>query len=411
MVRCAREPQRRSRPRRSRAPGSRVRRLAVVAGVDRGRAGAAGRTLRPSTRPGWMGGSDGPAERGPRGRRARWAHARSGLERRIPGGGREESAASGLPANTWVNLRAGGVVSGHGVGDEGYSTFVYSPGLKKRLVFAKYHAFEMGGGEDQNALLAYDFGLNRWDVLEITEDAWSEHLPGVGHDQGNVVIDPRRDWYITRGNMTLHGNTGYQTYIYDVRAGRGKRMTPAVEPNLYHSVASAFDPDRGVMLSTRGPAWLYDPDKNTWTEVSGSPSDRAAPALVYDGRNRVFVMFGGGRSGETWTFDAGSRQWRKRKPPLSPPARYAGNIAFDSDTGTILLVGGAAGDPLSDMWVYDTARDVWAPLPYRAPVPSTTASGNRLIYDSHNHVFLLKDIISLRDVWAFRYVPDPVTSR
>jgi galactose oxidase-like protein len=320
-------------------------------------------------------------------------------------------AASGLPANTWVNLRAGGVVSGNGVGDEGYSTFVYSPGLKKGLVFAKYHAFEMGGGEDQNALLAYDFGLNRWDVLEITEDAWSEHLPGVGHDQGNVVIDPRRDWYITRGNMTLHGNTGYQTYIYDVRAGRGKRMTPAVEPNLYHSVASAFDPDRGVMLSTRGPAWLYDPDKNTWTEVGGSPSDRAAPALVYDGRNRVFVMFGGGQSGETWTFDAGSRQWRKRKPPLSPPARYAGNIAFDSDTGTILLVGGAAGDPLSDMWVYDTARDVWAPLPYRAPVPSTTASGNRLIYDSHNHVFLLKDIISLRDVWAFRYVPDPVTSR
>src|SRR6266850_169236 len=172
------------------------------------------RLLRPTAR--------GHGWRGPRGRRTRWAHARSGLERRVPGVGREESAtgdeaglregapvtlrvrlglvvatvmcittggllasgrsqqpfaASGLPANTWVNLRAGGVVSGNGVGDEGYSTFVYSPGLKKGLVFAKYHAFEMGGGEDQNALLAYDFGLNRWDVLEITEDAWSEHLP------------------------------------------------------------------------------------------------------------------------------------------------------------------------------------------------------------------------------------------
>jgi hypothetical protein len=44
-------------------------------------------------------------------------------------------------------------------------------------------------------------------------------------------------------------------------------------------------------------------------------------------------------------------------------------------------------------------------------VPSTTASGNRLIYDIQNHVFLLKDIISLRDVWAFRYVPDAVISR
>jgi hypothetical protein len=314
--------------------------------------------------------------------------------------------ASSLPANTWVNLRAGGVVSGSGVGDEGYSTFVYSPGLRKAVVFAKYHAWESGGGEDQNALLAYDFSLNRWDVLEITEAAWSEHLPGVGHDQGNVVLDPRRDWYITRGNMTLHGNTGYQTYIYDLRAGRGKRMTPGLEPNLFHSVASAFDPDRGVMLTTRGATWLYEPDKNAWTEVSGSPSDRAAPALVYDSRNRLFVLFGGGQFGETWTFDAGSRQWRKRKPAVSPPPRSAGNIAFDQDTGTILLVGGASGDSLSDMWVYDTAKDVWTPLPYKAPVPSTTASGNRLVYDTHHHVFLLKDIIALKDVWAFRYVPE-----
>src|SRR5258708_1387781 len=108
MVRRAREPQRRSRPRRSRAPGSCVRRLAVMAGVDRGRAGAAGRTLRPSTRPGWMGGSDRPAERGPRGRRTRWAHARSGLERRVPGVGREESATgdeAGLREGAPVTLR------------------------------------------------------------------------------------------------------------------------------------------------------------------------------------------------------------------------------------------------------------------------------------------------------------------
>lgn len=325
-----------------------------------------------------------------------------------PGRAQQSPAARTLPPNTWVNLQAGGVATGTGVGDEGYSTFVYSPGLRRAVVFGKYHARELGGGEDQNALLGYDFSSNRWDVLEITEAAWSEFLPGVGHDQGNVVVDPRRDWYITRGNMTLHGNTGYQTYIYDLRAGRGRRMTPPVEPRLTESVASAFDPDRGVMLTTRGPAWLYEPDKNIWTEVPGSPSDRAAPALVYDGRNRLFVMFGGGRSGETWTFDAGPRQWRKRNPALSPPPRYAGNMAFDRDTGVILLVGGASGESLSDMWVYDTAKDIWKPLPYKAPVPSTTASGNRLVYDTHHHVFLLKDIISLRDVWAFRYAPDAV---
>jgi len=49
-------------------------------------------------------------------------------------------------------------------------------------------------------------------------------------------------------------------------------------------------------------------------------------------------------------------------------------LQFLGESIMLSLVGGAAGDPLSDMWVYDTARDVWAPLPYRAPVPSTTAS-------------------------------------
>ena len=319
----------------------------------------------------------------------------------------QSSAGRSLPPNVWVNLQAGGVATGSGVGDEGYSTFVYSPGLNRSIVFGKYHAREMGGGEDQNALLAYDYSSNRWDILEITEAAWSEHLPGVGHDQGNVALDPRRDWYITRGNMTLHGNTAYQTYIYDLRAGRGKRMTPPLEPNLQHSVASAFDSHRGVMLSTRGPSWLYDPDRNTWTEVAGSPSDRAAPALVYDAKNGRFVMFGGGQSDETWTFDAGARRWRKRNSATSPPPRYAGNIAFDSDTGLVLLVGGSQADrALTDMWIYDTARSAWTLLPFKAPLPSSTASGNRLVYDARDHVFLLKDPVSLKDLWAFSYAPE-----
>jgi hypothetical protein len=43
-------------------------------------------------------------------------------------------------------------------------------------------------------------------------------------------------------------------------------------------------------------------------------------------------------------------------------------------------------------------------------LPSTAASGNRLIYDTFHRVFLLKDVISLRNVWAFRYVPGASSS-
>lgn len=312
-----------------------------------------------------------------------------------------------LPPNTWVNLQAGGIATGAGVGDEGYSSFVYAPGIRKALVFGKYHARERSWGEDQNALLAYDLAANRWDIVEITEAAWSEFLPGVGHDQGNVAVDPRRDLYITRGNMTLHGNTAYQTYTYDLRAGRGRRMLPATGPSLLsHEVASGFDPDRGVMLVTRGSSWLYDPDQNVWTEVPNSPSNRAAPGLAFDSRRRLFVMFGGGMSNETWIFDAGSRAWHRRSPPVSPSGRQGSNMAFDPESGLTLLVGGVGpgGVLLSDMWAYDIELNRWIPLATTAP-PNTVQMVNSLVYHAAEKLFLLKDVIDLRNIYALRFVP------
>jgi hypothetical protein len=312
-----------------------------------------------------------------------------------------------LPPNTWVNMRAGGVALGRGVADEGYSSFVYSPGLRKALVFAQYHAIEVGWGEDQNALLAYDFAGNRWDILEVTEAAWSEFLPGVGHDQGNVAVDPANDLYITHGNMTLHGNTPYQTYVYDLKAGRGKRMMPANEPWIGSEAATAYSPDHGLLLSTRGPSSLYDPRANVWTAVPGSPPSRQAPSLVYDAKRRLFVMFGGSFTSDTWTFDPAARAWTKRAPAEAPPGRNAGNMAYDSEHGVILLVGGKArgGADLSDVWVYDTGANMWTRLPVTAPAGTITWAGNNLTYDSHHKVFLLKDSADLRNVWALRYVP------
>jgi len=311
-----------------------------------------------------------------------------------------------LPPNTWVNMQAGGIAAGRGVGDEGYSSFVYAPGLQKGIVFGKYHARNLGSGEDQNALLAYDFAQNRWDLLEVTEAAWSESLPGVGHDQGMATIDPRSDLYITHGNMTLNGNnTPHQTYLFDLRAGRGQRMLPAGGPGIFDSLAMAFSPDAGLALLTRGPSWLYDPQANTWTAVPNSPPDRRAPTLVYDTKYKVFVLFGGVGFNETWTFDPARRTWTNRTPAVSPPARGAANMAYDSTHGVTLLVGGGGHQ---DMWVYETGANTWTPVPGTVPPYSSSgSSGNKLIYDSAHQVFLLKHEAHLSNVWAFQYVPTP----
>jgi hypothetical protein len=318
-----------------------------------------------------------------------------------------------IPANTWVHLEAGGIAAGVGVGDEGYSTLAYAPGIGKALLFGKYHALrDVSWGEDQNALLAYDFALNRWDIIEITEAAWSEFLPGVGHDQGYVAVDPRRDLYITHGNMTLHGNTAYQTYIFDLKAGRGKRMSPPVAPALGAEVASAFDPNRGVMLVTKGTSWLYDPERNVWSPVPDSPPWRSAPGLVFDSKRQVFVLFGGVMArntfvNETWTFDPATRLWRKRAPAAAPSPRKAPNMAFDQGNGITLLVGGRGpGEvPLDDVWIYDSGRDHWSRLAAWAPPNTSSSAGNGLVYDSRHGVFVLKHGNFIRNMWAFRYQP------
>jgi len=53
---------------------------------------------------------------------------------------RPQPLRQSLPPNTWVNLQPGGVAVGSGVGDEGYSTFVYAPGLRKTPVWGKYRS-------------------------------------------------------------------------------------------------------------------------------------------------------------------------------------------------------------------------------------------------------------------------------
>src|SRR6202042_656105 len=90
---------------------------------------------------------------------------------------------------------------------------------------------DVTSGEDQNALLAYSFSHNRWDLWEATEDASGEHLAGVGHDEGAATVDTIHGLYLSAGNLTLNSACSYQTYVYDLLGGRGHRMISPSQPS------------------------------------------------------------------------------------------------------------------------------------------------------------------------------------
>ena len=309
----------------------------------------------------------------------------------------KDGPAPVIKPNTWTILHAGGIAGpgASGVGDEGYSSINYVHALKRSVVFGKYHAVQVSYGEDQNALLSYDFTRNRWDIVEITEAAWSEHLPGIGHDEGNVTVDPVRGIYLSNGNLTVHGTTRWVLYAYDLLAGRGKRLMPPNDAKPGVEVTAAFDPVNRLALMS---GFLYDANANLFQKLSNCPGTGWVGA-AFDSVNRKFVQFGGSK-GKTWVLDATAKTCQEKSPQGSPPAGYS-HMAFNDKHGVIMLM---SGDPLQ-LWTYNVATNVWTQLGSPPPGFPGNLAGQKLTYDVANDVLLFHNGTDLSTLRAFRYVP------
>lgn len=129
-----------------------------------------------------------------------------------------------------------------------------------------------------------------------------------------------------------------------------------------------------------GDTWSFDGDAFTLLDAGGdegSPEQRTSPALVYDSRRGVSVLFGGltqaffgskcdqqtGYCGDTWEWDG--EQWTERVAladlaAIKPTPRANHAMAYDEARGVTLLFGGAAPrlfgdqDPANDeTWTWD----------------------------------------------------------
>jgi hypothetical protein len=112
-----------------------------------------------------------------------------------------------------------------------------------------------------------------------------------------------------------------------------------------------------------GDTWEWNGRKKTWTQVlpSSSPSPRWAP-LAYDAITKTVVLFGGDNGGgdccriyynDTWTWNGVN--WTQQSPALSPPARTAQAMAYDTGLGLVIVFGGTSGPPgaLNDTWTWN----------------------------------------------------------
>ena len=108
--------------------------------------------------------------------------------------------------------------------------------------------------------------------------------------------------------------------------------------------------------------------------LDAEPAPRALSPLVYDAKNKLFVLFGGDHldylTNDTWVFDPAKKTWRYRHLKVAPPVRanhtlkaadgkitLSGGYTYTSNTD---YMGGQYRDLADGDWTYDVATNKWA---------------------------------------------------
>ena len=120
-----------------------------------------------------------------------------------------------------------------------------------------------------------------------------------------------------------------------------------------------------------------------------SPSPRGYHQMAYDSESGLVILYGGQtgywldpayQNHETWTFDPESEKWVQMSPGTSPGGFGGGDMAYDSESDRIIL--SVITDDLSTLqtWAYDANSDTWTQM---KDGPQHMV-GQRIVYDSES---------------------------
>jgi len=135
----------------------------------------------------------------------------------------------------------------------------------------------------------------------------------------------------------------------------------------------------GLLVSTSACAGR----QNSWIDLKPkgvSPSARFGEALVYVSQTGKVFMFGGRATEQAplhdaWMYDPQKNRWTELTPRGDvPPARWATASAYDPIANRVVIFGGMGEDGafLDDTWAYSVAENDWARLsPSASPSPRT----------------------------------------
>lgn len=255
----------------------------------------------------------------------------------------------------------------------------------------------LGGQERGSTDLRSQFF--RWDGL-----GWT-NLGAGGNATG------RRDsvmmWEPTYSRFIVYGGYyfGFDEPMYRWTSAAGwLNITPARNPGDRDQHAMAWDSGRGraVLFGDVNDS-LWEWNGSSWADRTPAkgvrPTLRTWPAMAYDARRGVVVMFGGSDGGtpldELWEWDGdggfgGAGIWTLVTPGRGDPwpePRYDHRMVYDPNREVVLLFGGqATGSYLGDLWEWNGTR--WRERTL-AGTPPAARAGSGMAYDTSRDTLLV----------------------
>ncbi len=278
--------------------------------------------------------------------------------------------------------------------------------LREQLRWGSRSIESVGNG------LRFQGGPNQ--PLRVT---WGAPLRAVQNDNGTVDLwSDRAVWrFSQRCGIEPTFNIGEASLqsSCDPSDGLDVSVTVATIAVSHHgpllleddTVAAATD-TQVLFVGPGRKTWRWDPWRGGMGVIENDAEvpRRRRGGLAWDSARKRMVVFGGGRGDalldDTWEWD--ERNWVRRQPMLTPPARIAHQLAFDPVRNRVVLFGGiGASGELGDTWEWDGQQ--WQQLaPTTAPTPRDAFG---LAWDGNLQEVLLfggwDGVGPLNDTWSW----------
>lgn len=247
-------------------------------------------------------------------------------------------------------------------------------------------------------------------TAEPPETQSAPEVPTYPGNRGysSLVYDAESNLMVMFGGESNDRQSWRDTWHFDVGRRIWLEQQPAISPSAGSSPSGfAYDSAADVIvyyfgsaliatgsgIAPGGDTWAYDANTATWTDLdpANEPFGLWGARMAYDSESGVMVLFGGGDPesdpfvtyNDTYTYDFATNTFTKMNPPSSPPGRTFAAMVYDEQADRVLIFGGRLQDDEIDLagevWAYDANSDSWELLdttggPEQARNPS-------LVYD------------------------------